>query len=514
MPPSARRRLRADLPPTTHNKPPGASLGLSAEQWVEWLDHVYETLTARRTELLASFERFQAAFPLSRPVGDNPPAGIEKWSDDIQGRAGDLKDKLQSVVKVAQSLHDIEKEPVLAATRAIDGYLRTFLADIEVKDSKGKLLIGERGAINTIVLRQTIYGTWLETVRRREAEAAAAEARRRADEAAAAATRTMDPIALDVAAEAFEQAAEADKAASASSTEMTRNSRAHGQRGQPPRHMEADPRGVRRDGTREGRHRRESARGLSGHQRKPRRYRHPQRESARVPRSRNPRREDFPLGNRKGETHVRVMVFDVETTGLPNWGAPSEDPSQPHLCQYTAVLFDRQTGDELHYVDMIIKPDGWVIPDDMAAIHGITTELALATGHPEADAVAHFLAMAGKADIVVAYNINFDLRIMRIAMMRAGYAEDQCNEFRDRLKPKQRCAMVQATPLAKVPPSDKMMATGRKTFKSPKLSEAVQAILGETMDDAHDARSDVLWTMRLWQHMNRVETMRLAEAVS
>lgn len=197
---------------------------------------------------------------------------------------------------------------------------------------------------------------------------------------------------------------------------------------------------------------------------------------------------------------MNIMLFDVETDGIPKWDKPSEDPSQPHLVQYTAVLTNADTQQEIEYVDMLIRPDGWVIPPVLSAIHGITQERALADGEPEAHAVRLFVAMTKKADIVSAFNVDFDLRMLRIAMLRAGMDKVRCDQHAQSIH--KHCCMRQATPLARIPPTDKMMATGRKTWKSPKLAEAVKAILGEEMTDAHDARADVLYTQRLYFHMN------------
>lgn len=198
---------------------------------------------------------------------------------------------------------------------------------------------------------------------------------------------------------------------------------------------------------------------------------------------------------------MKIMTFDTETSGLPLWDQPSEDKRQPHVVQYTAVLTDADTQQELDFVNYLIKPDGWTIDPGAMKAHGIPMETLLTEGHDESLAVSSFVLMAGQADLVVGYNVAFDLRIMRIAMLRFGFTKDGVDQFA-REQVKKHCCAIQATPLAKIPPTEKMKRVGRFHFKTPNLGEAVKAILGEEMDDAHDARADVLWTQRLYFHMN------------
>ncbi|KAG1311504.1 hypothetical protein G6F63_016316 [Rhizopus arrhizus] len=46
-------------------------------------------------------------------------------------------------------------------------------------------------------------------------------------------------------------------------------------------------------------------------------------------------------------------------------------------------------------LDVIVRPDGWIIPDEGAAMHGITTEHAAAVGVPESLALSLFLELWG-----------------------------------------------------------------------------------------------------------------------
>jgi DNA polymerase III subunit epsilon len=193
---------------------------------------------------------------------------------------------------------------------------------------------------------------------------------------------------------------------------------------------------------------------------------------------------------------MRVMVFDTETTGFPLWSEPSEHPGQPHLVQYTGVLFSDQTRQELMFDTMIIRPDGWTIPPELTVIHGISQEQAMDEGVPERNAIDAYRAMAAAAELVSGFSIAFDLRIMRIAMLRCGISKEQAHHLTDRLRTLD--LMPSLTKRCKLPPTDKMMRAGRKTFKTPSLAEAIQCVFGEKLDDAHDSRADVLATMRLY----------------
>ena len=103
-----------------------------------------------------------------------------------------------------------------------------------------------------------------------------------------------------------------------------------------------------------------------------------------------------------------ILFFDTETTGSPNGRFPLDHPDQPHVCQLGAILLDDDKKVRAE-INLIIKPDGWIIPDKVAEIHGITTEIADKYGVSAQDALNMFFNVFGKADIIVAHNISFDM---------------------------------------------------------------------------------------------------------
>lgn len=194
------------------------------------------------------------------------------------------------------------------------------------------------------------------------------------------------------------------------------------------------------------------------------------------------------------------LFYDTETTGLPLFKDPSSDPRQPHVVQLGAILVDMETREELEVLDEIITPDGWEIPDDVAAIHGITTERALAEGLPAKDVLMTFLGMWGRNDQVVRVGFNepFDARILRIALFRhfdEAAAENWSTGIaHDVLK------VVQ--PICKLPATEAMIRAGRgRQFKPPKLSEAYEHFFGEPLEGAHSALVDVRATLRVHWHV-------------
>lgn len=187
-----------------------------------------------------------------------------------------------------------------------------------------------------------------------------------------------------------------------------------------------------------------------------------------------------------------ALFYDTETTGLPLFSEPSEDPRQPHIVQLGAALVDLDTRMVLSSLDVIVKPDGWEIPAEVSAIHGITTEIALDVGVPEADAVGMLMAMWDQAACRIGHNEQFDARIVRIALMRHFPTAENEAVVADQWKAgKAECTQRIATPILKLPPTEKMKRAGFLKHKSANLSEAYLHFTGKPLDGAHSAMVDV-----------------------
>lgn len=176
------------------------------------------------------------------------------------------------------------------------------------------------------------------------------------------------------------------------------------------------------------------------------------------------------------------MFYDTETTGLPVWSEPSEGENQPHMVQLAAKLVDADTRKVIQSIDLIIRPDGWVIPAEVTEIHGITTEHALAVGVPEALALQMLLAMWRAASVRAGHNESFDARIIRIATKRYLTDEDEIEAWKAGAA---ECTGQITKPIMQMEPRS------RWGWKMPKLSEAYKHFIGEDLQNAHSAMADV-----------------------
>lgn len=191
-----------------------------------------------------------------------------------------------------------------------------------------------------------------------------------------------------------------------------------------------------------------------------------------------------------------ILFYDNETNGLPEWSLPSEHPSQPHVTQLAAELCVEETGETIAEMCMIIRPDGWTIPLELQQMTGITMERAMDEGVAADIVLRRFLDMWTGTGQRCAHNESFDMRMIRIEIMRhADYSTRQVGDmmFADHWKTAPAyCTQGNSVKILNLPPTEKMIRARRKGPKSPNLGEAYQFFTGKPLEGAHDARVDVM----------------------
>lgn len=187
------------------------------------------------------------------------------------------------------------------------------------------------------------------------------------------------------------------------------------------------------------------------------------------------------------------LFFDTETTGLPKrWNAPITDVGNwPRLVQLAWINCNAE-GSKVKSRNVLIRPEGFVIPSEASRVHGITTEMALQQGEDVGEVLSEFAQEIDEAHFLVGHNIRFDECIIgaefeRLRMMTSLF-----------LKPKY-CTMKASTEYCRLP--------GQNGFKSPRLTELYRILFGKEFDNAHDAMADVDATVKCFWKLKELKVM-------
>lgn len=176
-----------------------------------------------------------------------------------------------------------------------------------------------------------------------------------------------------------------------------------------------------------------------------------------------------------------VLFFDTETTGIPDrsakWDVDFND--YPRIVQIAWMIGE-------HAESHIIRPEGWEIPEETVAVHGITTEYALEHGEPFILVIARFIEFATNAGLLCGHNIHFDTGIIKANILRElGREYYNANDVEQALFKGKRIDTMRST----MKWVDARNSWGKLKF--PNLGELYSRCFpGETFP-AHDALEDV-----------------------
>lgn len=108
-----------------------------------------------------------------------------------------------------------------------------------------------------------------------------------------------------------------------------------------------------------------------------------------------------------------ICFFDTETTGVPAKGLKWDLDAQ-NFPDIVSIAWS--IGDVEKYY--IVKPNGWVIPQEATDIHGITTEIAIEKGIDFEIVMSEFLEDCDRGMLVCAHNIYFDTSMVKANVVK------------------------------------------------------------------------------------------------
>lgn len=209
---------------------------------------------------------------------------------------------------------------------------------------------------------------------------------------------------------------------------------------------------------------------------------------------------------------MKIIVFDTETTGLPKSKiiAPTTIHLWPFIVQFSYIIFDTDTNAILKSYDAIVKLKPYnVISEDSIKFHGITQEISESKGIGIDNVLAEFIGDIEQADMMVAHNVEFDLNMIRVEVLRLKQsliAEGNMDlrminvELRMALVIQTKnffCTMKESIDLCKI---EKENSRG-KYYKFPTLTELHKHLFAVEPKHLHNSFHDILCTIRCFMKM-------------
>lgn len=185
---------------------------------------------------------------------------------------------------------------------------------------------------------------------------------------------------------------------------------------------------------------------------------------------------------------MKIVFFDVETTGLPiSWKESySNINNWPYVIQLAYIVSYNENEVSIEQ-DVILKPDGFEVPNESTKIHGISNEQAIIEGSDRKEVLENFVSVIIDANYIVAHNTNFDINVLRCEFLRNNI-EDPFQKDLSII-----CTMNKSTNFCKIP-------SEYGDYKWPSLQELYYKLFNKYFSDAHNAKQDVRVTFEcFWE---------------
>ena len=185
--------------------------------------------------------------------------------------------------------------------------------------------------------------------------------------------------------------------------------------------------------------------------------------------------------------NLRCFI-DTETTGLPiNDNLPyTELDNWPYIVQVALIIEDDNYG-VLAKRNIILKPDGYVIPESSTKVHGISNERAEKNGE-DRDKVISFLDLVlYNSDIIIGHNVSFDLNVIKSEILRVKGRKNVLFEQKEHSIID---TMKMGMNICKIP-NLSFHTRLSQPYKYPRLDELYYQLFNKHFDNQHNAMADI-----------------------
>lgn len=183
---------------------------------------------------------------------------------------------------------------------------------------------------------------------------------------------------------------------------------------------------------------------------------------------------------------MRYVVIDTETNKLATFKKPDGTPhpadadDQPRLAELAMVYLDNNFEIEREF-SRYVRPNGWWMEPEAAAKNGLTDEFLNEHGREVTEVLAEYQNAIEEGRAVLAYGAQFDCKIMRGELRRAGL-----DDLFDRTL---NSCIMQSCMSLKIPKYDEAGELIPNARGWPKLSDACRHF-GIEQEKAHTGMSD------------------------
>lgn len=193
---------------------------------------------------------------------------------------------------------------------------------------------------------------------------------------------------------------------------------------------------------------------------------------------------------------MKVLIFDVETTGLPERGASLKNLEKyPYIVQFSWMIYDASQNRVDCVNDHIVKiPEHITIPIEASNVHGISNDKMRAEGKDINLILDIFTKDMLDSQVIVAHNLSFDKTIVQ-----AEYLRNKRINWLGRHRKMEYCTMKRSLNICNI--YKKNIYTGEKTKKYPKLMELHHYWFKTVPNNLHNSLIDIFVCFRCYHQM-------------